>query len=465
MPENNQTPITTPPAAPPPDQKQIAEARRNAIFNWLIAIAAIAVFTLKFPAATQTIFIFIVTLGVLVFVHEWGHYQFGRWAGMRVNRFGIGFPPWIFTKRYKGIDYSIGALPIGGMVDIAGLGSEEEMVATAKRDEDKLTESQRKSRHDIPHGQRLFQDASLGWRFWTLFAGPFMNFLFAIVMFVGVFSIWGIIEQQRTVNRIASVRLATPADKAGLQTGDTIVSVNGIKTDSTAVISQQIRNSGTRFAEAEVRTPATAFSVRGEAGEKPIVPVTVTLQRDGQSIQKTITPTFQDLEYPTANGLDSIRLPALGVEFEQQFVFKKVGIAEAVSTGILMSVNMTIQLLKVVGRAFTFQLNSAERRSIGGPVKIAQEVGKASKGGPQNLMLFAGLLSMNLGLMNLLPFPALDGGRILFLGYELVFRKPIDAKKESIVHMAGMVMLLAFMLFITVRDVLPWLERSLRNVF
>lgn len=124
-----------------------------------------------------------------------------------------------------------------------------------------------------------------------------------------------------------------------------------------------------------------------------------------------------------------------------------------------------MQLLRVVGRALTFQLNDAEKRSIGGPVKIAQAVGKASKGGPQELFLFAGLLSMNLGLMNLLPFPALDGGRILFLGYELVFRKPIDAQKESIVHMAGMVMLLAFMLFITVRDILPWLERSLKGVF
>jgi regulator of sigma E protease len=126
---------------------------------------------------------------------------------------------------------------------------------------------------------------------------------------------------------------------------------------------------------------------------------------------------------------------------------------------------MTVQLLQVVGKALTFQLNPAERRGIGGPVKIAQAVGKASQGGPQELLLFAGLLSMNLGLMNLLPFPALDGGRILFLGYEFVFRKPVDSKKESVVHMAGMVMLLAFMLFITVRDVLPWLERSIRSVF
>src|SRR4051812_27814059 len=102
MPDQN--PITQSP-------EEIKLARRNAIFNLLLAIVAVAVFTIKFPSAAQTLIFFIITLSILVFVHEWGHYQFARWGGMKVNRFGIGFPPWIFTKRYKGIDYSIGALP------------------------------------------------------------------------------------------------------------------------------------------------------------------------------------------------------------------------------------------------------------------------------------------------------------------------------------------------------------------
>lgn len=458
---------TASPDKNPSSEAELKAARRNTVFNWLLAIAAIVVVTLKYPSFAQTALVFIITLSILVFVHEWGHYQFGLWSGMKVNRFGIGFPPWIFTKRYKGIDYSIGALPIGGMVDIAGLGSEEEMVSTASGDEETLTQSQRAARRDVPHGEKLFQDATLGWRFMTLFAGPLMNFLFALVMFVGVFSFWGVIDQEKsgTVNRVGAVRPGTPAEKAGLLQGDVIVGINGTATDQPAVLSRIIRNSGSRFAEASPKTPQSGFEARIETGEKPINPVTLSVQRNGKTLEKEVTPTFQEIEYLTASGVNSFRAPAIGIEFEEKLAFRKVGIAEAAQTGVVMSAGMTMQLLKVVGRALTFQLNDAEKRSIGGPVKIAQAVGKASKNGPQELFLFAGLLSMNLGLMNLLPFPALDGGRILFLGYELVFRKPIDAQKESIVHMAGMVMLLAFMLFITVRDILPWLERSLKNVF
>src|SRR5687768_7607878 len=112
-------------------EQDLAAARRQAALGWIVAGAAIAVFTLRYPSAAYTALMFIITLSVLVFVHEWGHYQFARWAGMKVNRFGIGFPPWIFTTERNDIKYSIGALPIGGMVDIAGLGSEEEMMATA----------------------------------------------------------------------------------------------------------------------------------------------------------------------------------------------------------------------------------------------------------------------------------------------------------------------------------------------
>lgn len=458
---------TVPSDKSPATEKELKAARRNTVFNWLVAIAAIAVITLKYPAFAQTALVFIITLSILVFVHEWGHYQFGLWAGMKVNRFGIGFPPWIFTKRHKGIDYSIGALPIGGMVDIAGLGSEEEMVSTAGGDEATLTQSQRAGRPDTPHGEKLFQDATLGWRFMTLFAGPLMNFVFALVMFIGVFSFWGVIDQHKsgTINRVGAVRPDTPAEKAGIIEGDLIVGINGTPTDQPAVLSRTIRNSGARFAQATASTSSAGFEARFEAGEKPIVPVTLSIQRNGKTVTKEVKPTFQEIEYLTAGGVTSFRAPAIGIEFEEKLAFRKVGVVEAARTGVVMSAGMTMQLLRVVGRALTFQLNDAEKRSIGGPVKIAQAVGKASKGGPQELFLFAGLLSMNLGLMNLLPFPALDGGRILFLGYELVFRKPIDAQKESIVHMAGMVMLLAFMLFITVRDILPWLERSLKGVF
>ena len=126
---------------------------------------------------------------------------------------------------------------------------------------------------------------------------------------------------------------------------------------------------------------------------------------------------------------------------------------------------MTQQIGTFLGRAVTFQLTREETRSIGGPVKIAQATTKAARAGFYMACLTAGMISVNLGLMNLLPLPALDGGRILFLVYELIFRKPFDARKEGLVHMVGMAMLLVFMLFITALDILPWVTRSLKGVF
>jgi regulator of sigma E protease len=450
---------------------ELKTARRNAAFNWLLAIVAIIVFALKFPSAAQTLLFFIITLSILVFVHEWGHFQFARWAGMKVNRFGIGFPPWIYTKHYKGIDYSVGALPIGGMVDIAGLGSEEEMVATAKGESDALAQSQRSAQPDAPFGERLFQDSKLHWRFWTLFAGPLMNFVFAMATFIALFSIWGTIDYEKThqINVISSVRINTPADKAQLQAGDKIVGIGNIKTDNTGWLAQTIRDSNHRFAQAALKKSTSGAQIgataRAELGSKPIEPLTLTVERDGQTIQKTIKPTLQDLPIISAAGIDSIKAPAVGIEFDDKIVRKKVSVVEAARQGTLMSLGISYQIMRLLGRALTFNLNAEERRGIGGPVKIAQEVGKSARGGFYDLALMAAALSVNLGLMNLLPFPALDGGRILFLGYEFIFRRPIDAKKESFVHMVGMAALLAFMLFITLRDVLPWIERSLKSVF
>jgi len=388
---------------------------------------------------------------------------------MKVNRFGIGFPPWIFTKRHKGIDYSVGALPIGGMVDIAGLGSEEEMVATAKGQEMTDAPSQRAARPDAPFGERMFQDSPLGWRFLTLFAGPMMNFIFAIVLFVGLFSFWGAIEDVKTATTLGFVRPNTPADEAGLTVGDKIVGVNGIPVTEAGQLAEIIRDSDNQFTRVALKGSTPFAEVGGawrvDSGSKPIEPLTLAVLRDGQTIQTKITPTLQDL--PTAiNGrLDSFKAPAVGIEFDEIFIRRKVGVGQAVQEGFKISLGMSQQIVLLLSRAVTFNLTKEETRSIGGPVKIAQTVTKSARAGLYAACLTAAAISVNLGLMNLLPLPALDGGRILFLGYELIFRKPIDARKESFVHMLGMGMLLLFMIFITARDILPWITRSLKGVF
>jgi len=402
----------------------------------LLVVVAIVAFAAARPAAAQTTFVFLVTLGVLVFVHEWGHYQFARWGGMKVNRFGIGFPPWVYTKRHNGIDYSLGALPIGGMVDIAGLGSEEEMVATTKGETtaNPTRSTDARAGANVPHGQKQFQEARLGWRFWTLFAGPLMNFLFALVVFVGVYSISGIPDKLRTTNVIEGVRPGMAAATAGLKEGDKIVAINGQEASDARKLTTMIRSQGRE-------------------------PLQITVERSGQKLQKTLSPTVEEVDRIDGKGKE--KAPVIGVEF--QIVvdsYKRIGVLQAAQVGMAESAFITQQIFGLLGRAVSSNLTKEDKRGVGGPVKIAEAVGASARRSWQDALLLAARLSVNLGLLNLLPFPALDGGRILFLGYEGIMRRPVDPRKEGLIHAVGMVMLLGFMLFITLRDVVPYFQRG-----
>ena len=433
---------------------ETSQKRDYSNLTWIAVAIAAVVFVFRYPSAAYTIVVFAITLGVLVFVHEWGHFQFARWAGMKVNRFGIGFPPWIYTRRHKGIDYSIGALPIGGMVDIAGLGSEEDMVAGAKGDGEAL--NVRASRPEMPRGEREFQDAGLGWRFWTLFAGPLMNFIFAIVVFIGVFTFLGLpdVANPKVMPVVQSVQSGSPADKAGIDNGDKILGVNGHHVIGGWQISEMINDSAEHFSQARVKSSGIGINARADYGKAPVRPLILSIERGGRTIQKTVTPVY--------HSVDGAQALIVGVELtanmNMNMTFKRVGIKTAVISGFSMSMGISQQILELLKRAVTFKLSAEDKQGVGGPVKIAQQAGQTAKQGFGQLLIFAGMLSVNLGLLNLLPIPALDGGRILFVIYEKIMRHPVDPQKENLMHLAGMALLLAFMVFITLRDVIPYVQ-------
>lgn len=414
------------------------EERRKTYATGLAFAGFLVVFTLLKPDWVAAIASFIVVLGVLVFVHEWGHYQFARWAGMKVNRFAIGFPPFVYTRVHKGISYSVGALPIGGMVDIAGLGSEEEMVAQVKGEE--AANPTRSTRRPLaPFGQRQFQDANLFWRFMTLFAGPMMNFLFAIVAFIAVFSLAGIpIQHYKPV--ILSVTTNQPAAQGGMKASDLITRVNGQAVTDATEVGTLIQRSGTR-------------------------PITIEVNRKGTTIPLAITPVLRDIYN------EGKPRPSIGIQFDQQpqdlirLTYQRLNPSDAIKAGFLESAGVAFSILDVLKRAVVRNLSPEEVKGIGGPVAIARVTRQAASFGPIATLYFAATLSVNLGLMNLLPIPALDGGRILFVfigsAYEKIAHRPIDPRKETLVHLAGMALLLAFMLFITARDILPLIKNHL----
>ncbi len=418
--------------APDAPETEVAAERSSGFLQLAIVLAIAAGFAIFKRDIFQTVAVFIVTLGVLVFVHEWGHFQFARWAGLRVNRFALGFPPFIYTKRYKNINYSLGALPIGGMVDIAGLGSEEEMVAEVRGKG--VAPVRNTSR---PRGEKQFQDVNLGWRFLTLFAGPLMNFLLAITLFISVYSIAGLPDPviKATVDSLISGVDGEPATRAGIKAKDQIVAVGGKQTPTLEDVARAI-------------------------GSGKAQPTTITVRRGGKDVDGTeprfltlpITPKIRDINK------DGHPIPSIGIAFDPEsidhFNYHKVSPTDAVKYGFMESAGVALSILDTVKKAVTGKLSAPEKKSIGGPIKIAKVMNTASTFGWPVLFKVAAMLSVNLGLLNLLPFPALDGGRILFLGYELVMRRPVDPRKEGLVHAAGMVVLLAFMLFITLRDVI-----------
>ncbi|MDQ3813142.1 MAG: site-2 protease family protein, partial [Armatimonadota bacterium] len=420
-----------------PSPPTTPEAPRSALPTWPVVVLCAGIFIYRQPELAKTIGIFLLVLGVLVFVHEWGHYQFARWAGMKVNRFAVGFPPWIYSRRQNGIDYSIGALPIGGMVDIAGLGSEEEMIATAQGET--VETATREARPDMPYGQRQFQDTSLMWRFWTLFAGPLMNIVFAIAVFVAVFSFVGVPDYKatRVTQSVREVSPDMPAAAAGVLVGDRLIGLNGQRIANVQELVKRISRGGGK-------------------------PLTVMIERDGHILEKRIRPVWEQVPRPDGSTQATLMI---GVGFQEEFPYVRVGFGEAMKRGWEATTDISMQIVAMLGRAVTGKLSEEEKQGIGGPVKIAQIAGATARDGWQEVALFAAALSVNLGLMNMLPIPALDGGRILFLGFELLTGRPVDTRKEGLVHMVGMMVLLAFMLFITVRDVLPWIERGLQRVF
>jgi regulator of sigma E protease len=192
-------------------------------------------------------------------------------------------------------------------------------------------------------------------------------------------------------------------------------------------------------------------------------PGTIYIERDGQILSKTLQPIIETVQTPDGKGFE--KASRISISFLIRVdAYEKMAPWDAVKTGVLQATLGARAILDMLSRAVTGRLTSSEVRDIGGPVKIGQAVNLTAKRSFIDVLIMSGALSLNLGLLNLLPLPALDGGRIMFLGYELVARKPLDPNKESMVHVVGMVMLLAFMLFITMRDVWPWLERGLRGL-
>lgn len=357
-----------------------------------------------------TIVPFLFVLTVVVFVHEMGHYLVGRWCGIGVKAFSIGFGPEIigFNDRH-GTRWKLSAIPLGGYVKFVG-----DMSVTSNPSAEDPTLSSAERRVAF-HTQPVWKRAL------TVFAGPAFNFLLTIAVFAVMFSLYG---RYVTDPMVAEVRSGSPAERAGFLPGDRFVTVDGERVLTFGDVQRL---------------------VSGRAGDA----IVFVMLRSGGEVTLTATP--EPMEQKDALG-NTIRVGAIGVINNEQYGQPRLETFTP-AAAVVESVRETGHIVERTGQFLKrFVVGREDKCQLGGPVKIADMAGKAAKLGFEWLVQLVALLSVGIGILNLLPIPPLDGGHLVFYAYEAVFRRPVSERTMEAVYRAGMILVLAFMGFVFWND-------------
>lgn len=358
-----------------------------------------------------TIVPFLFVLIIVVFVHEMGHYLVGRWCGIGVKAFSIGFGPELagFNDR-SGTRWKLCAIPLGGYVKFVG-----DMNATSTPDPtetEKLTQEERKVAF---HTQAVWKRAL------TVFAGPAFNFLLTIAVFATFFSIYGRTVFEPTV---AQVQPNSPAAAAGFLPGDRFVSVDGNAIETFDDVQRY---------------------VSGRAGD----PIVFVVRRGDQEVTLTATPEIRTVK----DRLGDVKIGAIGVVQTTE-----LGAPRRIEYGpggaLVEAVNQTGHIVQSTGRFLKRLVTGREDRcQLGGPIKIADMAGKAAKQGLDLLIQLIAFLSVGIGILNLLPIPPLDGGHLAFYAIEAVKRRPVSERTMEAVYRVGFFLVLTFMIFVFWNDI------------
>lgn len=340
----------------------------------------------------QTAIMAIVVFSILIFVHEFGHFIMAKLTGVKVLEFSIGMGPRGFSTMKGDTLYSVRLLPIGGYVKMAGETGYEEDVQFS----------------DDPS---FFNNKTVLQRTAVIIAGPLMNLLLAMVLFALIFSIVGVPYIGTEVGQVVE---NSPAARAGLEPGDKIVGADGQKIQEWNQLVGIIQSNPGKSIDFVI--------IRGE-----------------KELNLAITPEI-DPESEKA---------IIGIIQTQSL--RRVNIIEGFTFGIQQTIEIIVLTLSALGQMIAGKMGA---EGVAGPVGIIQLIGESAQVGWVYLVNLMAVISINLGLINLLPIPALDGSKLIFLAIEGIRRKPVDLKKENFVHLVGFALLMALMLMITYRDIM-----------
>lgn len=342
----------------------------------------------------------IFAFGSMVMIHELGHFLVAKWIKVKVIEFSFGFGPKIVGYQGKETLYVLRLIPLGGYVKLHGMDSE-------------IDESGRAVIAPV-HDQWSFMNKPVWQRMAVIVAGPIMNFVLAIVLFIGVFAFLGI-PTQGTSNMIGSVVNEKPAASSGILTGDRIVAVNHEATPDWNTLTTVIH-------------------------AKPDQVLSLTIDRaNGLGRQELSVKTEKDTQ--TGYGMIGIA---------PEVIYTHASILKAAGFGLERTVDFTKYIVVTLTQMVTGKIPA----EVGGPVMIVQAIGDAAQQGLADVLGLTGILSIQLGLINLFPIPALDGSRLIFLLFEGVRGKPLNPEKENMIHLMGFVLLMVLMIAVTYKDIL-----------
>ena len=362
----------------------------------------------------------------MIFVHELGHFLLAKLMGVRVEKFSLGFGPKLFGTKFGETEYLISAFPLGGYVKMFGEGGFVEGSETHHQPDNETAETADTSDH-VPdemteyEKSRSFSHKPVLAKIAIVMAGPVYNLLFAWLIFM-VICMTGV---PTMTTRIGEVLKDKPASKAGMQKGDVITAINSKPISQWEQIAEAIA-----------------------AGKGQ--PLAISVKRNARDINLTITPearVSKNLFGEDTNGY------AIGVASAGEIVTKHYDPLQAVIKG-------SEQTWKVIELTVMSLVKMAQRivplDSVGGPIMIAKMAGEQATAGGASFMAFMALLSINLGVLNLLPVPVLDGGHLLFYFMELIFRRPVPQKIREYAQQVGMVLLLGLMVLAFYNDIIRY---------
>ena len=351
---------------------------------------------------TTTIWATIFVLGVLIFVHELGHFLVAKWAGIKVERFSLGFPPKMIGKQIGETDYCISWLPLGGYVKMAGESPDEPTTGDP----------------------REFMSKPVGVRSLVILAGPAMNFIAAVLIFIGVLWLHGRDMPDPAQVVVGPFVASGPADKVGIKTGDIIVAVDH----------QHVGN-----------FDSMARLIHGKPGDT----VEVLWKHSGDIFSARIRTRVDTAK--TTDGRDTV-VGIIGIGMG--YITQKVGFADAVSGGLKQTGDFCVEMVKFLGGLLS---GSISIKNVSGPVGIAQIAGRVAREGWAVLLSFMAVLSLNLALLNVLPVPILDGGHLVFLLFEKLRGRPLSMRQRTVAQQVGLVLLLLLIVTVTYHDIVRFI--------